>query len=213
MIVRGRLAPGSRVVESDVADKLGISRTPVRSALQRLQQEGYILAAGGGKQVRLSVAPLTSEDARELFDVVGAVEALAARGAAELDTEARARLVGELVRLNAALLRAAEQERPDRNELFELDTAFHRCYVEAGAGVRTLALHDAVKPQAERYIRLYINALADEIGRSVQEHAVILAAIENGDSKAAHGAVETNWRNASERLSHVIATLGERGSW
>jgi DNA-binding GntR family transcriptional regulator len=213
MIVRGRLAPGSRVVESDVADRLGISRTPVRSALQRLQQEGYIVAAGGAKQVRLSVAPLTIEDSRELFEVVGAVEALAARGAAELEMEARDRLVAELVRINAELLHASRREQPDRNELFELDTAFHRCYVEAGAGARTLALHDAVKPQAERYIRLYINALADEIGRSVHEHAATLACIESGDPHGAQSAVQTNWRNASERFSHVISTLGERGSW
>ena len=42
LIVRGQLAPGSRIVETDVASKLRVSRTPVRGALQRLQQEGYI---------------------------------------------------------------------------------------------------------------------------------------------------------------------------
>jgi DNA-binding GntR family transcriptional regulator len=49
LIVWGRLAPGTRIIESDVAGRLGISRTPVRSALQRLQQEGYILALDSGK--------------------------------------------------------------------------------------------------------------------------------------------------------------------
>ncbi len=43
LIVHGHLAPGSRIVESDVAGRLGVSRTPVRGALQRLQQEGYIV--------------------------------------------------------------------------------------------------------------------------------------------------------------------------
>ena len=44
LIVHGRLAPGARIIETEVAGKLGISRTPVRAALQRLQQEGYISA-------------------------------------------------------------------------------------------------------------------------------------------------------------------------
>ncbi|MFB6240160.1 MAG: GntR family transcriptional regulator, partial [Gemmatimonadota bacterium] len=42
LIVRGQLAPGSRIIETDVAERLGVSRTPVRSALQRLEQEGFI---------------------------------------------------------------------------------------------------------------------------------------------------------------------------
>src|SRR5437899_12486779 len=82
LIVWGRLAPGSRVIESDVAERLGVSRTPVRSALHRLQQEGYIVGVGRGREHRLTVAPLTHEDARDLFSIIGAIEALAAQHAA-----------------------------------------------------------------------------------------------------------------------------------
>ena len=67
LIVWGRLAPGSRVIESDIAERLGVSRTPVRSALHRLQQEGYIVGVGRGSEQRLTVAPLTQDDARDLF--------------------------------------------------------------------------------------------------------------------------------------------------
>ena len=213
LIVWGRLAPGSRVVESDVAERLGVSRTPVRSAFQRLQQEGYIQASDGGKQARLTVAPLTIQDANELFDMVGGIEGVAARRAAEVEPIARARFVAELVELNDALLLASERDRPDQNELFELDTAFHRCYVEAGAGARILALHDAVKPQAERYVRLYISALVGEISSSVREHEVIIQGIKRGDATAAQQAVLLNWENASRRLEEVMASMGERGSW
>ena len=45
MIVHGRLAPGSRIVEADLTEKLGVSRTPVRAALHLLQKEGYVVAA------------------------------------------------------------------------------------------------------------------------------------------------------------------------
>ena len=213
LIVWGQLAPGSRIIESDVAERLRISRTPVRSALHRLQQEGYINASGGGRQLRLSVAPLTQHDARELFSIVGEVEGLAARKAAELPMSERRELIRTMAQFNNDLLEATLGPRPDRHRVFDLDTAFHRAYVDAAAGPRLVALHDSIKPQAERYIRLYISALADEIGQSVEEHAVIIATIQAGDAEAANHSVRTNWRNAAERLDTVIAAVGERGSW
>jgi DNA-binding GntR family transcriptional regulator len=213
LIVWGRLAPGTRIIERDLARRLDISRTPIRSALQRLQQEGYVTAMENGRQARLSVAPLTIGDARELFHIVATVEGLAGRLAARLEAGPRAELVRTLRRLNADLLHAAEGERPDPTFIFELDRDFHRGYVEAASGPRLLALHDAIKPQAERYNRLYTTALAPEIRTSVDEHNDIIEGIAGGDPERAEQAVRTNFMNAAERLSAVIATLGERGSW
>ena len=213
LIVRGRLAPGTRIIENEVAERLGVSRTPARSAMQRLQQEGYVVALDGGKQARLSVAPLTEEDSRELFQIVGAIEGLAARQAAALPAPAREELVALLTELNEALREASREEEPSRNEVFDLDSAFHRRCTEAGAGPRLISLHDAIKPQAERYIRLYISFLVDEIGSSVEEHARTIDHIARGQLDRAQQAVETNWRNAAVRLSRVIAELGERGTW
>ena len=213
LIVRGQLAPGARLVERDIATRLGTSRTPVRSALQRLQQERYVMAPDGGKTARLMVAPLTREDADELFEVVAGVEASAARRAAQLPTAQRVRVSTELVELNTALSHVTQQPRPDQNEIFDLDTAFHRAYVLAGAGPRLLALHDTVKPQAERYIRLYIGALVDRIADSIVEHNGIIEGIRQGDAEHTERAVLRNWRNAAERFSEVIARIGERGTW
>lgn len=213
LIVWGRLAPGTRIIERDLAGRLNISRTPIRSALQRLQQEGYITTLESGKQVRLSVAPLTSEDARELFSIVANVEGLAAHRAAQLPPQPRAALVRLLRGINTDLLSTAEVERPDTNIIFELDRDFHRSYVEAAAGPRLLTLHDAIKPQAERYNRLYTTALVTEIHTSVNEHEVIIRGIAEGDPARAEHAVRTNFGNAAERLSEIIYTLGERGSW
>lgn len=213
LIVWGRLAPGTRIIERDLASRLSISRTPIRSALQRLQQEGYITTLGSEKQTRLSIAPLTIEDMRELFSIVGNVEGLAADRAARLASRPRTLLVTALRRLNTDLLHAAEARRPDPNWIFELDRDFHRTYVEAAAGPRLLAFHDAIKPQAERYNRLYTTSLVGEIRTSVEEHEAIVHTIAEGDPEAAEGAVRTNFGNAAERLSEVIVTLGERGSW
>src|SRR5688500_724272 len=126
LIVHGQLAPGARLVERDIATRLGTSRTPVRSALQRLQQERFVTAPDSGKTARLVVAPLTSDDADELFEVVAGVEASAARRAAQLPSPQRVRVSTELTEHNAALARVTQQSRPDVNEIFDLDTAFHR---------------------------------------------------------------------------------------
>jgi len=159
------------------------------------------------------IAPLTQGDARELFHIVGQLEGLAARAASEIPSPARTELVATLSQLNGELSEAARVPRPDKLRIFEIDTAFHRAYVEASAGPRLLALHDAIKPQTDRYIRLYISSLVDEIATSVEEHAVIIQCVEDGDAAAAETAVDTNWRNAALRLERVIANLGERGSW
>lgn len=213
LIVHGRLAPGSRIIESDIADRLGLSRTPTRSALHRLQQEGYVVALDRTKERRLAVAPLTQSDAMELFQIVGQLEGLAARATAELAAVERAEVVTRLRALNADLAAAGRAIPADPTRLFDLDMAFHRAYVEAGAGPRLLALHDAFKPQAERYARLYVNSLVEEISTSVGEHEVINQSIEAGEPDAACEAVEMNWRNAAQRLSRVIGLHGERGSW
>ncbi|HSL69155.1 MAG TPA: GntR family transcriptional regulator [Longimicrobiales bacterium] len=213
LIVRGRMAPGTRIIETDVATKLGVSRTPVRGALQRLQQEGYIVAFGSGQQSRLAVAPLTEDDAVELFAIVGEIEGLGARWSAQLDETKRADVTADLQKLNDELSQVATEPRPDHHRIFELDQGFHRRYVQGAAGKRLLALHDAIKPQSERYVRLYISALVDEIGTSVREHAVIIDAIAAGEGEAAQSAVRYNWHNAAVRLARVIQSLGERGTW
>lgn len=213
LIVRGRLAPGARITEIEAAQRLGVSRTPIRAALQRLQQEGYVVVSNAGKRGRATVAPLTREDATELFHIVGEIEGLAARYAAQLNPTLRARLVSELREVNTALREAAQTKRRDPNLIFELDDTFHRRYVEAAAGPRLLALHQAIKPQAERYARVYVSALVDEIHTSVQEHDAIVQAIASGDMDQAQRAVLTNWRNAAARLSQVIDLVGEKGSW
>src|SRR5437763_11507891 len=107
LIVQGSLAPGSRIVETEIASRLGVSRTPVREALQRLQQEGFVNGAPGAQQSRLTVAPLTRDDVHELLDVVGALEGLGARRSASTDAAERKALAKELRALNQEFARAA----------------------------------------------------------------------------------------------------------
>src|SRR5690349_20834406 len=89
LIISGQLPPGARVAERAVGERLGLSRTPVRSALHRLQQEGFVASSGLGRDQRLFVTPLTQNDGRELLLIVGHLEGLAAREAALLPAEKR----------------------------------------------------------------------------------------------------------------------------
>jgi DNA-binding GntR family transcriptional regulator len=213
LIVGGQLAPGSRVVETEVASRLGVSRTPVREALQRLQQEGYVMGSPGAQQSRLTVAPLTRDDVYELLNIVGALEGLGARGAALLPAADRRNLARDLKALNAEFHKAGKAMSIDHGQLYDADEQLHRRIVEGSAGPRLLALHDAVKPQAERYIRMYISMLTSDIRTSVYEHDIIITAIDEGRADDAELAVQVNWRHSADRLSKVIAMAGERGSW
>src|SRR3954449_9411305 len=100
LIVQGLLSPGSRIIETEIAGRLGVSRTPVREALQRLQQEGFVMGAPGAQQSRLTLPPLTRDDVHELLDIVGSLEGLGARRAAGIDTAERRALARELRALN-----------------------------------------------------------------------------------------------------------------
>jgi DNA-binding GntR family transcriptional regulator len=213
LIVHGRLAPGSRLVETDIAARFNVSRTPVRGALQRLQQEGYIIDSPSMRQSRPTVAPLTGEDAEELFDIVGELEGMAAFEAAQLPSGKRQDLVRELKEINGDFRKTASSASVDHDRLWDLDERFHKRYVAAAAGPRLKGLHDSVKPQAERYERLYVSFLAGEILTSVKEHEMIIDAIASGNGDRAKESVQQNWHNAAERLGRVIERVGDRGTW
>ena len=212
LIVSGQLAPGTRIAERAVVARMGLSRTPIRSALHRLQQEGFVASVGRAGDQRLIVTPLTRDDARELLLIVGHLEGLGAREAALLPDTKRAGVVRRLRELNRKLEVEARRKRsPARVQ--SLDDEFHRAYIEDVAGPRLCALHRATKPQIDRYVRLYVNVLLDTLPTSVKEHNGIIKAIQRGDPEAAQRAVEMNWRNAADRLSRIIAEHGERGIW
>jgi DNA-binding GntR family transcriptional regulator len=213
LIVLGRLAPGARVVESTVAERLGVSRTPVRSALQRLQQEGYIVGSETARRAQLAVAPLTQDDGRELFWIVGELEGFAAHLAAELPEAERGEIVHQLRAINDELRAESHAAHPDAHRIFDLHTRFHQSYVDAASGPRLSALQAAIKPQAERYRRLYSSVLGGAIEESLAEHDVLIGHLAAGDAEAAARAARENWRNAAARLSRAIDVVGERGGW
>jgi len=156
-------------------------------------------------------APLTLADGQEVYFIVGHLEGLAARIAAALPAARRKKLVARMRELNRELA-AESRKRGDASRVFDLDLDFHRTYVDDVVGPRLLTLHRAIKPQSERYSRLYVSVLLDELSASVKEHEAIIRSIAEGDPDAAQRTVERNWSNAALRLARIIAQHGERGS-
>ncbi|MEX2531674.1 MAG: GntR family transcriptional regulator [Gemmatimonadota bacterium] len=172
-----------------------------------------MLSSDDGGPTRLTVAPLTRDDGKEIFEIVGQLEGMAAAGAARLSQAEREGVIQAMAVANDQLRDVGTNGSADRMRFFELDSAFHKaCVAEAGSP-RLRRLHNAVKPQAERYIRLYVTALLDQIAVSVEEHEALLEEIRAGDPERAHRAMFLNWRNAGLRLDGIIASLGEQGSW
>ena len=213
LIVCGHLPPGSWVVEAHVAERLGLSRTPVRAAIQRLHHEGYVVTHQGARRGRVLIAPLTLDDARELYAIVGHLEVLAGTLVAKLPDAARMRLAAGLVAFNSELRAIASRQPPDPRRVFDIDKAFHAAIVAAAGGSRLVALHQSVTPQVERYWRLYASSIINELHLSVAEHAAIIQATRRGDVEAIAAAIRRNWDGGLERISRLIDVFGERGSW
>jgi len=213
LIVHARLAPGTWIVEGDLCEHLNMSRTPVRGALYLLQREGYVIESRSGSKSRMIVAPMTKEDANELYPIIGRLEGLAGRRAAVLPQGDRDALAARLRPVNEKLAQIARDRSLNGPDIFELDHEFHRLVVSAGSGPRLSTLHRAIEPQTERYWRLYASSIINELHVSVSEHEEIIAALVEGDPDRLEQALSTNWENGCKRLASVIEIFGERGSW
>ncbi len=212
MILKGSLAPGGRIVESDLASHIGVSRTPVRSALHRLQQDGYVLSQEGGRKAKLIVAPLTKEDAREIYHIVGALDGLASWHAAQLSERERLSLSKGMRRINDTISELGSSGGAEYLRLLTLHGEFHDLVLEAIHAPRLEGLHTVTKPQADRYRRIYSSGDFGQQVRSVREHASIIEAIEEGDPTEALCRTQNHWMAAADRLCEIIEVLGERGN-
>jgi DNA-binding GntR family transcriptional regulator len=213
LIVRGRLLPGTRVTEADVAQELQVSRTPAREALRRLQQERLLVPTGAidGAKMRLAVAPMTADEARELYTAAGALEGVIVRNVTEHDADGRVALAAELAKAQAAFRREATKRTPDWDRLFERHHAFHDLLRTRLAGPRLRLLLDGLRPHLDRYEYFYGRLHGTGFEATFEEHDAIVAAVESGRADVAERAVRANWFNGADRLARIVQQAGEAG--
>jgi DNA-binding GntR family transcriptional regulator len=184
-IVRAELAPGRQLSENELAASLGVSRTPVREALQRLQERG-LLTVGGGRS--LVVVELSPREVTELYAMREILEGSAARFAAQY---ADAEEIALLRRLNDTYIAAFG----DPQRLVPLNRRFHRAIHEAAHNrylTQSLsAIHESLALLHNTTFRV-----PEKPDRSETEHGRIIEAIARHDPDAAEEAAREHIRSA-----------------
>lgn len=186
MIVTGALGPGQKLREQELCERLGVSRTPLREALRTLAAQGLVnLTENRGAEV----APLTLDDITALFEVVGTLEALAARLACRTMSEEAIAEVGVLH--YRMLLHHVRQELP---AYFALNQQIHRALVEAARNPVLLAVWEMLSSRVER-AKYLPNLQGERWKAAMQEHEAMLAALVARDGEALAQLVEAHFAN------------------
>ncbi|HEU5419311.1 MAG TPA: GntR family transcriptional regulator [Streptosporangiaceae bacterium] len=195
-ITLGPLEPGEPILDTEIAELLGMSRTPVREALLRLAQDGLV-ETFPGRQTR--VAPLRLDRAPHLFAIGGALDALAAEQATPRLT------AGELSGLAATLEQMGGPEKPQ--DLQTLDERFHAIYYQASGNQPLVDMLQGITLELRRFDRAGFRDLAI-MAAANDEHAAILAAFRNRDDTAAARIARQNWVRSWARLEPVFRARG-----
>ncbi|MFI5728837.1 GntR family transcriptional regulator [Kribbella sp. NPDC051587] len=192
-IVKGELAPGERLNDADLSEWLGVSRTPVREALARLEQAGLVQTKPGRYTM---VSPLDARALREAQLVTAAMHELAVREAVPHLAAA------DLAEMRAANARFAKALRAtDVDAALQADDDFHAVPVRVSANQAVAAVLDQYTPALRRIERLRFGSLSGR--ESVAQHNVIIDHCAAGDAEAAADAARTNWLT----LVPLIASL------
>lgn len=195
LILDNELPPGSFVLQEELGARIGVSRTPIREALVRLESDGLI-------EVRprrgMRVLPVSPEGMREIYEVLTVLEAQAARLAAERGVDAAG-----LAALDAAV-RAMDLALAADNLVAwaEADERFHETLTAASGNARLIAMVATVTEQAHRVRRLTLR-LREKPLRSNQDHRALVEAIRRGDGAAAF-AIHERHRGES---GHMLVAL------
>jgi len=196
--------PGYQGSEQEIAVRLGMSRTPVHEAIIRLQEDGLVrvLSKRG-----VLICPLAPQDIREIYEVVIAVESMAAELLAALPEAARLVVADELEAATAAMEEALA--RDDLPGWAEADELFHRLLVERCGNGRLRRIAQTVTDQAHRARMLTLKLRARPTG-SAQAHRSIIAALRSGDAGEAHRSARAHRVGARDEIVPLIEHIGLR---
>lgn len=202
MIFKGDLLPGSTYLEAELADLLGMSRTPVREAALRLEGQG-LLEVRPRHGVRIT--PVSPADMEEIYEILTELEGLCAEKAADANhpEEEVAALEEAIAQMDAAL------EAQDREAWAAADEAYHSALIRLGHNARVEAICAMFNDQVRRAraVTLWLRPLPTESNRA---HRAVCEAIRNCDAETAGRLHREHRRQARKLLTGLLTRHGLR---
>jgi DNA-binding GntR family transcriptional regulator len=199
-IVMGRFPPGSRIDDTALALRFGVSRTPIREALIQLASSGLV-------EIRRRRGALVSEinphRLYEMFEVMAELEAMCARRAARRGTEAQQRVL-----LSALALTRRAAETRDVDAYFHENEGFHQAIYAASQNAFLIEQTLSVQRRLRPYRRLQLR-VRDRMSNSLAEHEAITAAIIAGDADLAAEHIRGHIVIQGERFGDLVASLAQ----
>lgn len=194
-ILLGRLRPGERLMEVQLAEEMGVSRTPVREAIRKLELDGFLIMV---PRKGAYVAGITLKDIADVFEVRAALEGMAAGLAAERITDE------ELDQLERSLVQIRESQSGDNiNAVVEGDTAFHEIIYQASRNQQLVQIITHLREQIQRFRMTSLS----QPGRSkfaLDEHKKIVEAISDRDVELARALAREHIENAEQSLLNAV---------
>lgn len=186
MILEGVFQPGDHLSEEQLSTAIGVSRTPIRDALRRLEGDYFVsIRANRGARVR----GWDAEDIEDLFQLRAIIEGFAARRAAERANRQQILvLFDQINRIDAAL---SQKPKPDIDAFLEANNLFHRVVCEASGNGRLSDMVDSLVAQAV-VVRTAKGYSIDDLRRSNFHHKEMADAIAAGDGDLAETVMKTH---------------------
>jgi DNA-binding GntR family transcriptional regulator len=197
LILQGTLTPGQRLRDTELAQQLGVSRTPVREALLRLEREGFISSQ---LHQGFSVKPLSESEIRDVYPLVGLLEC------STLD-EIPDPSPAKIEQLNQ-LSRAMQQEGADPLRRIELDEAWHRALIAESGNQQLFRILDDLKRILFRYEYAFMQ-VSQWVTESMEEHRAIVASLERGKRREAVRLLDSHW---DRTMKSILSTVFANGS-
>lgn len=194
-ILAGELKPGERLMEVTIADQLGVSRTPVREAIRKLEKESFVIMI---PRKGAYVADLTKKDIMEVLEIRKELEGFAASLAAERMTLAEKESLGRVVEhFNESLINM------DKKSMIESDNEFHSFIFESTKNQRLINIIYDLHDQFQRFRLIYFNEFNNY--KDIQaSHNRIFDAIIRQDSNAARQEAENHVESIRALVSKWI---------
>jgi DNA-binding GntR family transcriptional regulator len=201
-IINGHLKPGERLMEIQLAEELGVSRTPVREAIRKLELEGFVVM---NPRKGAYVTDISIKDIADVFELRWALEALAAELAAERATEE------EIEQMERHLLELAKVvEEQDVKKIVEIDTKFHETIYTASRNKRLGQILSLLGELIQRYRTLTLSK-SERIKVTMEEHRAIVEALAARDPQRAGRLAQEHIESAENSLMDVLALDQAKG--